>query len=159
MIFVTVGTQLPFERLVLAMDEWAKRNSSEEVFAQTGPDPSTYLNLSCEEFVMPDRADELFRSAELIVSHAGMGSILTAQKYRKPIIIVPRKASLGEHRNEHQRATAKWLGDRPGVSVAWEVEELIELLDRRGELAAGDGISEYASPELLKRLGDFIAST
>jgi UDP-N-acetylglucosamine transferase subunit ALG13 len=154
-IFVTVGTQLAFDRLVQAMDEWARANPGEEVFAQTGPAAAPVRNMAHAEFVAPDEADGFFRRADLIVSHAGMGSILTALKYRKPIIILPRKASLGEHRNEHQAATAKWLGDRPGVTVAWEAGELAGLLDRRAALPTGEGLPESASPELIGRLKEY----
>lgn len=157
MIFVTVGTQLAFDRLIAAMDGWAAANPSEEVFAQTGPAREAPKSMEHAEFVPPARADELFRKATLIVSHAGMGSILTALKYRKPIIVVPRKASLGEHRNEHQLATAKWLGDRPGVHVAWETEELLGMLDDRAALAAGQGIPEFASEDFTSKLKEYLA--
>jgi UDP-N-acetylglucosamine transferase subunit ALG13 len=98
----------------------------------------------------------LFRSSSLIVAHAGMGSILTALRHKKPILIMPRKASLGEHRNDHQMATAKWLGSRPGVSVAWNEKELQSVLDNHKELNSGAGISDFASPELIQNLKSFI---
>jgi len=156
LIFVTVGTQLAFDRLVIAMDGWAAANPAEEVFAQTGPSSLTVRSMGHAEFVRPDEADALFRKASLVVSHAGMGSILTALKYRKPIVIVPRKASLGEHRNDHQLATAKWLAGRPGLVVAWETEELLRILDQRDGLAVGDGIPESASPEFIARLREYL---
>jgi UDP-N-acetylglucosamine transferase subunit ALG13 len=156
LIFVTVGTQLAFDRLVGAMDGWAAANPAEEVFAQTGPSSLPVNSMRHAEFIRPDEADALFRKASLVVSHAGMGSILTAMKYRKPIVIVPRKASLGEHRNDHQMATAKWLAGRPGLVVAWDAEELLRILDRRGTLAVGDGIPEFASPEFIARLREYL---
>lgn len=36
MIFVTVGSMVPFDRLVMAMDSCASTNPSEEVFVQIG---------------------------------------------------------------------------------------------------------------------------
>lgn len=152
MIFVTVGTQLAFDRLIAAVDAWAGQNPDEKVFAQIGP--GDYKPEHCEfaDFVPPDNANELFRNADLIVSHAGMGSILTALKYRKPILVLPRKASLGEHRNEHQLATAKWLGKKPGVFVADGPENIAAILSARGSLKSGDGISEYAEPAFTARL-------
>lgn len=158
MIFVTVGTQLAFDRLVRAVDLWIGNNPGEKAFAQIGPADYQPLHLESKDFVPPDRADALFREAELIVSHAGMGSILTALKYKKPILIMPRKAALGEHRNDHQLATAKWLGSKPGVTVAWEPEEVVRLLDARRSMRGGDGISEFASPELISNLKKFIHS-
>lgn len=158
MIFVTVGTQLAFDRLVQAVDAWVGNNPGERAYAQIGPATFQPHNMESSDFVRPDEADALFREADLIVSHAGMGSILTALKYKKPILIMPRKAALGEHRNDHQLATAKWLGTKPGVTVAWEAEDVSGLLDARCDLRGGDGISDFASPELIANLKKFIHS-
>ena len=158
MIFVTVGTQLSFDRLVEAVDLWAGSNLSEKIFAQVGPAKYKPVNFDSKEFINPDEADSLFQKSDLIISHAGMGSILTALKYRKPILIMPRKAGLGEHRNDHQLATAKWLGVKPGISVAWEVEDVQSILNMRTSLRGGDGISEFASPELISSLKSLIHS-
>lgn len=158
MILVTVGTQLAFDRLVEAVDLWLERNPSEKAFAQIGPAEYRPQHLESQGFVRPDQADLLFSKADLIVSHAGMGSILTALKYKKPILIMPRRAALGEHRNDHQLATAKWLGGKPGVTVAWEADDVARLLDDRANLLGGEGISEFASPELIANLKNFIHS-
>ena len=104
------------------------------------------------DFVPPDRADGLFQRAQLIVSHAGMGSVLTALRFRKPVIIFPRRASLGEHRNEHQLATAAWLEGKPGVFLARTEGELFALLAKRDALPAGEQISDSADPAFIERL-------
>jgi UDP-N-acetylglucosamine transferase subunit ALG13 len=155
-IFLTVGTQLPFDRLVAAVDAWAA-SAAVPVFAQTAG--GTYQPRYCDhaDYVPPTLADEMFRKSDLIVSHAGMGSILTALKYRKRILILPRRASLGEHRNEHQLATARWLGKKPGVFVAEEASDIGRLLSSRDVLESGDAISDYADPALLARLRAFVS--
>ncbi len=155
MIFVTVGTQLAFDRLVTAMDTWAREHPEEKIFAQIGPSKLKDLAFPSEPFVSPSRADALFRDADLIVSHAGMGSILAALKYRKPLIVLPRRADLGEHRNDHQAATVKWLGDRPGIHGASTERELFGLLNSRGDLTEGPGISDSAAPELIHFLRNY----
>jgi UDP-N-acetylglucosamine transferase subunit ALG13 len=155
-IFVTVGTQLAFDRMVSAVDSWAAQAPGIEIHAQIGPSDLKPKNLKFSAFLKPQDADALFRSSSLIVAHAGMGSILTALRHKKPILIMPRKASLGEHRNDHQMATAKWLGSRPGVSVAWNEKELQSVLDNHKELNSGAGISDFASPELIQNLKSFI---
>lgn len=156
MIFVTVGTQLAFDRLIKAMDFWATTNPGTEVFAQIGPGTYLPVNFSFQDFVSPSKADSLFKSADLIVSHAGMGSILTAMRYRKAILIMPRQASRAEHRNDHQLATAKWLGQRPGVFVANEAEDVSRILSARDQLTGNHGISDYAEPSFTARLREFI---
>lgn len=155
MIFVTVGTQLPFDRLVTAVDGWAKEKDV-EVFAQTGETSIKPTTIRHAEYLTPTEADKMFREATLIVSHAGVGSILSALKYKKPIVILPRRASLGEHRNEHQLATAKWVGARSGITVAWDENELLKVLDS-AKFHAGESISDFASPELIYNVKAFIA--
>ena len=159
MIFVTVGTQLAFDRLITAVDKWSENNSTVKVFAQVGPTASPPIHIEFSEFVSPAKADQLFMESSLIVSHAGMGSILTALKYKKPILIMPRRASLGEQRNDHQLATAKWLENIPGISVAWNESEIESFLYNRDTLIGGVGISEFASPDLIKHLKAYINSS
>jgi len=156
MIYVTVGTQLPFDRLIKTMDEWAGANPSAEVFAQIGPSEIKARHITCVPFVTPDISNQKFREAELVVSHAGMGSIITALKHKKPILILPRLASLGEHRNDHQLATAKWLGVRKGINVAWSELEIPKFLDGQIQLSQGDEISDSANPEFINKLRDVI---
>lgn len=155
MILVTVGTQLPFDRLLSALDAWAA-TQAEELVAQVGPSDLVFRHLRAQPFMKPDEMEARFAQARLVVAHAGMGSILSALKHRKPIIIVPRKASLGEHRNEHQLATARWMVNRPGVTVAWEPEDAVALLQRGDWSNGGAGVEEYAQPQLLAALGKWV---
>ncbi len=152
MIFITVGTQLPFDRLVSAVDAWARDHPDLKFFAQVGPTANPPTNLPWVSFVPPSRADHLIRQATLIVAHAGMGSVLTALRYHRPILIMPRLAALGEHRNDHQLATARWLSTRPGVAVAWDETEVAGMLDKRQLLTAGPQLPETASGPLVDRL-------
>lgn len=156
MIFVTIGTQLPFDRLVLSMDAWAERNPDVRIFAQIGPGAKIPAFMEHVEFVPPSQVAGLMREAELIVSHAGMGSVLTALRYQRPILIMPRKASLGEHRNEHQLATARWLDRRPGVTVCWDEASLAELLDSRKLKTQAPELPEFASGTLIEKLRAYI---
>jgi UDP-N-acetylglucosamine transferase subunit ALG13 len=158
-IFVTVGTQLAFDRMVCAVDGWAALHPDEAVFAQIGPATALPLHMQHERFLSPARADELMRSAEVIVAHAGMGSVLTALALQRPIIIVPRRADRGEHRNDHQLATARWLQRRPGVFVAWDETEVGGLLDDRRRLNGAEPISPFASGPLVERLARVISQS
>lgn len=161
MIFVTVGTQLPFDRLINCLDEWVGGGGAagEKFFAQIGPAKVKPRFLDSAAFLPLAESERLVKSADLVVAHAGMGSILTALRFCKPIVIMPRMASKGEHRNEHQLATARWLSGRPGVTVAWDERQLIDLLERRELSQAGQVISEFAPEGLIKRLTDYIVQT
>lgn len=155
MIFVTVGTQLPFDRLTALMDNWAQQ-SKEDVFAQVGPTKKKFYGLRTKEFLSPAEAEQCFDEADLIVAHAGMGSILSALQRSKPIIIFPRKASLGEHRNEHQMATARRFKNRFGIYVAFEEEELLGFLKDFKSLMSCDEISQFAPDEFIFKIKNLI---
>jgi UDP-N-acetylglucosamine transferase subunit ALG13 len=156
-IFVTVGTQLAFDRLIVAVDAWAQKNPETAVFGQIGPAAQKPAHIEFADFLSPAKADELVKQADLIVAHAGMGSILTALRHQKPILIMPRKFSHGEHRNDHQMATAKWLSDRPGITVAWTEEELLKHLDSSSSISAGPKLPDVCTGPLVTKLAQFIA--
>lgn len=151
MIFVTVGTQLPFDRLIKALDQYFNKKS-ESVFAQTGYSRYQARNIKTQPFLSPTKTEEMFKQADFIIAHAGMGSILTALKYRKNIIVIPRKASLGEHRNEHQLATANWVKDLQGVTVADDEYHLVEVLKNFSESSFNSSLAPYAEPRLIEFL-------
>ncbi len=153
MIFVTVGTQLAFPRLVSAIDGMAPRLG--RVVAQTGPDPATYQNLECHDFLDPGAYSALFGAARVVVAHAGIGTILSAMEGAKPLVLMPRRAALGEHRNDHQMATARRLSDTPGISVAWTEAELGPLI-AEATVEPARWIPNPAHSALIKRISDFI---
>lgn len=133
MIFMTMGTQEPFDRLVRAVDLWyGQSDRSHALFGQIAEDRRARYEPSNFEWVArlsPVDYATRFKQADLIVSHAGMGSILTALSHGKPIVVMPRLAHLREHRNDHQLATVKQLRDRPGIHVAEDETKLGPLLD------------------------------
>lgn len=156
MIFVTVGTDLPFDRLVRVVDEWAASCGRSDVFAQIGEGGWRPRHIAHSEFLQPPEFREKFQSARLIISHAGMGTILTALQHGKPILVMPKLARLREHRNEHQTATARHMMRKAGVNVAFDEEELRAKLARIDLLAAAERIGEQADEGLINGLREFI---
>lgn len=156
MIFVTVGTQLPFDRLLAAVDAFALRHPDVAVLAQVGETRQPPRHVDWVPFLSAAACEQAVREAELVVAHAGMGSVLAALAARKPLVVMPRRADLGEHRNEHQAATAKWLAGRAGVRVAWDASEVSGWLERRAEIAGGPGLRRHADPQLMARLRGFL---
>ena len=154
MIFVTVGTQLPFDRLVRAMDDWVGGGTA-EAFAQIGHGGYRPTHMGWSEFLSAEAFRRKLEAASLVVSHAGMGNLLLALQVRKPIIVMPRRVQLKEGRNDHQLATAKWLRQMSGITVVDDADELIETL-RRGDWKEAGGVGPAASPELLGAVKDFI---
>ncbi|WP_395944980.1 glycosyltransferase [Brevundimonas sp.] len=155
MILLTLGTQLPFDRLVKALDQIAP-TLDQPIFGQIGR--STYRPKSFEwaESMDPRVFDEKFRSADLVVSHAGIGTILTAQKHGKPIVLFPREARYGEHRNDHQLATSSQLTGRPGIYIARTPEELEVIIRARPQAASTAADLEQKRTSFVARLAQQI---
>lgn len=156
MIFVTVGAQMPFDRLVRTVDEWAGGQPDANVFAQVGPGGYQPCNGEWTEFLAPPAFRARVQAASILIAHAGMGSILTALEHGKPLLIMPRRGDLRETRNDHQIATAARFRELGRVAVAMDEHELRGRLQRLDELEAGVQISPHASPELLSALRAFI---
>ena len=156
MILATVGTQLPFPRLIGALDALGA-GLDEEIIAQIGPDPTPYRNLDIRASLTPEAFSTLFQQARVIVAHAGIGTILSAKRFGKPLIVVPRRHALGEHRNDHQLATAEQIRALEGIHVAWQTEDLPALL-ARPDLAPATQAQSPSHSALIARLSRFIAS-
>lgn len=154
MIFVTTGTQLAFPRLIAAMDALAP-NLEEPVIAQVGPDTEERHHIETHSHLPPEQFEDLFSRARVIVAHAGVGSILMAKRLQRPLIILPRRHAMGEHRNDHQIATAREAESIPGVRVAWDVVDLPKMVQIAHPTPATPDLSPQAEA-LITRLRDFI---
>jgi UDP-N-acetylglucosamine transferase subunit ALG13 len=155
-ILVTVGAQMPFDRLTRAVDEWAGRCGRSDVFAQIGPTDFEPRHLAWARFLEPPEFRAKVREADILVAHAGMGSIISALEAGKPILVMPRRGDLRETRNDHQVATARRFLELGKVHVAFDEEELKNKLDLLDSMRATQTISRWASPELIQGLRRFI---
>lgn len=155
MIFVTVGTQLPFDRLIRAVDEIAPHLNGERIIAQTNGGKYVAKNLECRKYFAAVEFNTLISRSRLIISHAGTGSIISAMTHEKPIIIMPRHASLGEHRNDHQLATARKMDELNFVTVAYDERQLQYLILNK-EIGSLQSLSDNASDRLIQSIIDFI---
>lgn len=155
MIFVTVGAQMPFDRMVKAVDDWAASRGRADVFAQIGPADYEPRHLDWTRFLEPDDFLSRYRASKVIVAHAGTGSILQALELGKPILVMPRRAALRETRNDHQVATAERF-QALGVPVAWDAADLATALDGLDGLSSDRTLGPHASPQLVARIRRFL---
>jgi len=125
MIFVSVGSQLPFDRLTRAVEMWAEINCrSEEIFYQIG-DGTPPARSAWVRQLTPDEFEKHCRDAELIVSHAGTGIFMVASLLKQKLLVFPRRFSVtGEIRNDHQMDTARRWVENQAATVAFTEEEL-----------------------------------
>jgi len=158
MIFVTVGSDIPFDRLIQTVDRWARERDRRDVFAQIGRGAWKPEFIPFATMLEPSEFRKRLTAARIILAHAGMGTILSALQHSKPILVMPRKGSLGETRNEHQMATARHLLEMGKIYAAFDEDELFDFLDRIGGLTPKEPIPPYANPELIRELRNFIHS-
>ncbi|MFT5049183.1 MAG: UDP-N-acetylglucosamine transferase subunit ALG13 [Chlamydiales bacterium] len=156
MIFLTIGTQMAFDRLVECVDGWAAGRPDVRVFAQIGDSALSPEHIEARGFISPQEYAEHMREASVVIAHAGLGSIISALENGKPIIVLPRRAEMGEHRNDHQLATARRFEAHDGVFVAFTTEDLIDRLGRLESITAPDVLRQDAAPELLDAIRAFI---
>ncbi len=158
MILVTIGTMLPFDRLVMAMDKWAAEHPGEETFAQIGESQYEPRHMKWTRLLPPQEFASTARRADVIVSHAGTGSYFLASEIGKPIVMLPRLAEKREHTTDHQVHTLRWLSDKPGVYAAMTDDELPAAIERARELGAESmgQFSPFAPLEFISRLKEFI---
>lgn len=159
MIFVTVGTDSPFDRMMKVIDVWAGSHSRNDVFAQIGTGGWQPRHIAFQEFLEPTEYREKLTSAKVIIGHAGMGTILTSLTVGKPVIVMPKLATLGEHRNEHQTATAKHLSKMGKIQAVYTEEELLTQLENIDDIATSPKISATANDALITRIQNFIEQT
>jgi UDP-N-acetylglucosamine transferase subunit ALG13 len=135
MIFVTVGSMFPFERMIRIMDNWNSQHPDQEVFAQIGGGKYEPIHMRWQRIIAPHEYKKVVQSCRLIVAHAGTGSVFTAAEFRKPIVLIPRRAAQKEHTTDHQFDTAKWLESKPGIFIAWSQEDLAPAIERARQVA------------------------
>lgn len=127
MIFLTLGTQLPFDRLARALDAVAA-DLDEPVFGQIGTTSYVPQNFEHVDFLDPSGFGTRFEAARVIVGHAGIGTILSGQKAGKPLVLMARRADQGEHRNDHQTQTVAQVRRFEGVHIIETEDDLRQCL-------------------------------
>ena len=104
MILVTLGTQdKDFKRLLVAIDrEIEKKNIKDKVIVQAGTTKYESKNMEIFDLIPTDKFDELMNECDLLITHGGVGSILTGVTKNKKVIAAARLAKYNEHVNDHQ---------------------------------------------------------
>lgn len=155
-IFVTVGAQMAFDRLVHAVDEWASTTERDvDVFAQIGRTKAPPAHIEHINSLGPSDFAERLAWADVVVSHAGMGTIISALVDGTPLVLMPRLGSRQETRNDHQVATVARFADRAGVTAVDDEHDLIGVLEA-ANWSHPETISDYASDDLIEAIRDFI---
>lgn len=157
MIFVTIGSMMPFDRMIRAVDEAVPAWPGETFRAQVGEGAYAPVNMTFDRFLSAKAFGEVVRECKLIVAHAGMGSLITAAEAGKPIVVMPRRLAYDEINTDHQVGTIERLGRRLGVYVAMDESELAaQIAKALADSATGQPLPTHAPDGFLQRIRDFI---
>jgi UDP-N-acetylglucosamine transferase subunit ALG13 len=136
MIFVTVGTnEAPFDRLLEAV---AALPSGEELVVQHGASAVRVPGATVVDFLPFEQIVENVRRARVVVTHAGVGSIIVALSNGKRPVVVPRLKQFGEAVDDHQLSFGRRFADAG----------LVTFVESPGDLGGALGDAEHVAPQV-----------
>ena len=156
MIFLTVGTQFSFNRLVKEIDKAIElRLITEMVYGQIGKGAYQPYNFVTTATLKKALFDKYVRWASYIIGHAGMGTIITAMENDKPLLVMPRQKKYGEVVNNHQIAIARKFEESGHILVAYNEQELSKKIE---QLKTFVPRKRKAQPQMAaKRIAEFLS--
>ena len=155
-IFVVTGTQAPFDRLLSIIDKWAVNQDAYSIIAQTANSEINFKNMTCFDYLEPDIFNKYFNNADVIIGHAGMGTIIKALENKKKLVVFPRLVKYNEHRNDHQHHTAIGFQKLGLINVAYNENDLLNYLNNIINIPVKCKISQNAEKKLLEKISNFI---
>lgn len=155
MIFITVGTQAGFDRLIKEVDDWLE-NKDIECFAQIGKSEYTPQNMNYKAYLTEQEFNEHFSLADFVISHAGMGTIISCLNKGKTLLTLPRLAQYREHRNDHQISTTKAFSQKGYIYPIYTNEDLLEHLEKFNDLSCLHRVDDYAQVSLTTYLKSLV---
>ena len=133
MILIMLGTQNnSFHRILEEVDRLIDSNIiKEEVIAQTGYTKYKSRNIKTIDFMLNEELEKLEQQANYIITHGGVGSIISSIEKGKKVIAVPRLKQFGEHVNDHQLDIVQSfdkMGYIIGIASISQLEEAIKKI-------------------------------
>lgn len=135
MILVTLGTQdKNFVRLLEKINQLINNGLiKDKVIVQAGFTKYNSENMEIFDLIPQDEFNDLMDKADIIITHGGVGNIISALEKNKKVIAVPRLAKYGEHINDHQtQIIAKFnaLGYIIGLQDVDELDDAVKQIKK-----------------------------
>ena len=134
MILVTVGTnRAPYEGLFEAMDEYALK-TGEEVLIQRSM--SDFRAKHCRDFgfVSDEEMRELYDRTDILVCHAGIGTIVNGLERNIPLVLVPREVVTSAGADDQQTVVARKVAQMGRGVVVEDLNDLYAKIDEARSL-------------------------
>lgn len=135
MILVLLGTQNnSFHRLLEEIEKNIENGTiKEKVIAQVGYTKFQSKKIETIDFVSKEELEEFQNQADLIITHGGVGSIISSIRKGKKVIAVPRKHEYEEHVNNHQIDIVKNFNEQGYIIGIEKVEDLKQAIIKSKE--------------------------
>ena len=135
MVLVMLGTQNnSFHRLLEEIDRLIENKViNEEVIVQKGYTKYESKNMKTIDFISRDELENLEKQASYIITHGGVGSIVSSLEKGKKVIAVPRLHKYSEHVNDHQKEIIKKFNENKNIIGIQSVGELEDAVKRVSE--------------------------
>ena len=160
MIFVMLGTQNnSFQRLLEEIDKLMDKNVIQgEVVVQAGYTQYQPKNerMKIIDFMPREELDRFEQKADFIITHGGVGSIITSLEKGKKVIAVPRLHQYGEHVNNHQTEIVEKFNKSGNIIGIQSVEELEKAIKQVQEFEPKPYIEN--NQKMLKIIENFIGN-
>ena len=160
MIFVTVGTQdKQFTRFIQAVEKLViDGDIKEDVIVQAGHTKYESNYIKILNYIPYNDFNDYLNKADIIVTHGGVGSILSSVKLGKKVIAVPRLAKYQEHVNDHQVQVIEKMEKEGYILGCTNLDELKDKLNDTKTFITKEYKSnkEYFMKEFEKILGDLL---
>jgi UDP-N-acetylglucosamine transferase subunit ALG13 len=145
----------PFDRLVQSVDEMIGEKLIEgTIVAQIGDGKYEPRHMAFERYLAKPEYDRLVIEADMLIAHAGAGTIALALKQHKPLLVVPRLGKFNEHVNDHQVVTARKYEEMGYVLVAHQMQDIPAKLEALRLFRPRS--REVRSQDLARRIGLFL---
>ena len=130
MILVLLGTQKnDFHRLLDAVQKNIDNGTiTDKVIVQAGYTKFESSNMEIFDLIPIDKMNNLIDTAQLVITHGGVGSIIGALKKQKKIIVMPRLSKYGEHVNNHQQEIVSIFEEKGFIKSIHSAEDLTKIL-------------------------------
>jgi len=131
MILVTLGTQdKPFTRLIQAVEKQIELgNIQDEVIVQSGCTQYKSDKMKIIDYLTIEEFQKLMKSADILITHGGVASIIEGLKNNKKVIAVARKQEYGEHVNNHQEQIIENFESQGYILGLKKLDELNKVLE------------------------------
>ncbi len=158
--FVTVGLdRKPFNRLLELVDQGvASGLLSRDSLVQSGHTVYSPKNFTAVDFISFPEMVKAIEEAELVITHAGVGSVMLCLNVGQMPLVMPREGDRGEHVDNHQVEFAEVMAATGKVMAAYNGNDFFNLLSkaRQWRNQASETKNRVSESELVKTLKDLL---